>query len=150
MLDRAYNTSANILRRNTIAPYKRISAAVAREKDIFSMPFVGLGELMKESVRLPLENISHLMGWTTRRMASVLGSTVKLGLKSAMLIPLPLPGGQLTLARMMADARAMKLTYEQKVLGSPERFTDIFARIRGIRNDAEQRSTISAPAARAT
>jgi hypothetical protein len=140
-----FDTSMRVARRNTVDPLKRISSKMSQSKDLIGAPFVGLAEIFAESVRLPLENIGYLSMWSLRKMSKVLGSTLKLGLKTAMLIPLPLPGNQLSIARVVGDARAMRLSFEQKTLGSPERFSDIFARIRGIRKDAEQRTITAEP-----
>ena len=99
-----------------------------------------VGAILKESVRLPLENIGHISNWTGKQIFRLLGKTLKLSANAAMLVPLPIPGVS-NLASIRGRMNAVVQAFQEKTRGNPETFGQIFDRIRGIRNNAEARAT---------
>jgi|GEM_PF-1728947 len=136
----------NVVLPNTRDPFKRISDATKAQakKDVFGVPGTMVAETLKEGVRLPLENILRISQWSAKKILSLLGSTLKTGLKAATLIPLPLPGRK-SVAELRGDARSAKEAFEEMARGNPGSFRKIFDRIRGVRQHAEQRATKGQP-----
>jgi hypothetical protein len=134
------DTVFDVLKKNTVDPVKRVSAKT-NSASFFDKPGTMVAETLKEGlIRLPAENILRISSWTTRKIFSLLGSTLKTGLLAATLIPLPLPGGK-SVADIRGDLRGYKEALFQKARGNPGSFGEIFANIRGIRKDAEARAT---------
>lgn len=121
-------------------PFQRISAAVGKEK-IADKGGVLVAETLKEGALLPLRNIAQISNWTAKTMLGVLGGIFKTGLAATSLIPIPLPGGFKNLAEVRGALNATSETIRLKAQGRPESFQEIFARIRGVRDDAEARAT---------
>lgn len=129
------DTIIDVVKKNTVDPFKRISE---KTKNAGYNPGTPVAEFLYEGlIRLPAENILRISSWTTRKIFSLLGSTLKTGLLAASLIPLPLPGGK-SIADIGGDLRGYKETLFQKVRGNPGSFSEIYANIRGIRNNAEK------------
>lgn len=137
----------NVVLPNTRDPFKRISDATKAQaqKDVFGVPGTMVAETLKEGlVRLPLENILRISQWSAKKMLSLLGSTLKTGLRAATLIPLPLPGGK-SVAELRGDVRSAKEAFKEMARGNPGSFRQIFDRIRGVRQHAEQSATKGQP-----
>ncbi len=128
---------------NIKQPFGRIKNAVKGQKDFVGGVSTGVGEFVKEAALLPFQNIGVISSYALRKMAGVLGGSVKLGLQAASLIPLPLPGGKggTSPAELFRKATSLREAIDVKAHGSPEKFADILARIRGVRNDAAKRAT---------
>ncbi len=135
----------NVVLPNTRDPFKRITEKT-NQADFFGKPGTLVAETLKEGlVRLPIENILRISQWSAKKILSLLGSTLKMGLKAATLIPLPLPGGMKSVAELGGDVRSAKETFEEMARGNPGSFRQIFDRIRGVRQHAEQRATNGQP-----
>ena len=139
-------TAGNIIRSNTLDPGRRVYNNVTSQRNPFDVPGALVTSILGETVRLPLENIGKLSSWTLKRMADLLGGTLKLGAQAAMLIPIPLPGGMANLADLRGNTNAMRQALTQRAQGSPQTFREIFANIRGIRDDAQERTNVGNPA----
>ncbi len=128
---------------NIKQPFNRIKNDVRNSKDFVSGISDGIGGFFLEAAKLPFSNAGAISSYVIKKMAGVLGSTVKLGLQGASLIPLPLPGGKggTSIADLRGRATAFREAIDVKAHGSPEKFADILARIRGVRNDAAKRAT---------
>ncbi len=119
---------------NTVDPFKRISGKVGAA-DVWSKPGVLVAEGLKEVfVRLPVRNIVKITSLTAGAIFKLLGKTAKLGLSAAMLVPLPVIGSG---AQLKGSADAFKHTIELKARGNTEDFKNLYAKIRGIRDEAK-------------
>lgn len=125
---------------NISDPFSRISAAVSRET-FSNKGGVLVAETLKEGALLPLRNIAQISQWTAKSVLGVMGGILKTGLMAATLIPVPLPGGFKNIAEVRGALSAASDTIRLKAEGRPESFKEIFARIRGVRNDAEAHAT---------
>lgn len=134
---------------NIKQPFGRIKNAVKGQKDFVGGVSTGVGEFVKEAALLPFQNIGVISSYALKKMAGVLGGTMKLGLQGLSLIPLPLPGGKngTSIADLRGRATAFREAIDVKAHGSPEKFADILARIRGVRDDAAKRATGNTQAA---
>lgn len=129
------------VRINAKDPLARISAAGKNGKDIFDKTSSVVGETAKEIALLPLRNIGAISSLIWKKSFSVLGSALKTGAQLGMLIPLPLPAGMRNAADIRGSVTAFREAISIKAQGNaPETFSDLFARIRGVRNNAEQKA----------
>lgn len=127
---------------NVKDPMKRISAAGKGGSDVFDKASSVVGETAKEFALLPLRNVGAISNMIWRKSFSVLGSVLKTGAQAALLIPLPLPGGMRNAADVRGSVTALRQTIDMKAEGrSQESFTELFAKIRGVRNEAEKNAT---------
>ncbi len=130
------------LRINVKDPVKRISVAGKRGSDVFDKASSVVGETAKEFALLPLRNVGAISDMIWKKSFSVLGSVLKTGAQAALLIPLPLPGGLRNAADVRGSVTALRQAIDMKAEGrSQESFTELFAKIRGVRNDAEKHAT---------
>jgi hypothetical protein len=130
------NTAFDVLKKNTVDPVKRINSETQNAK-LFDKPGTMVAETIKEGlVRLPLENIARISNWTGKAIFSLIGKTLKTGLAAATLMPLPFPGGINSIADARGRMHALGETIRLKSQGNPESFKELFARIRGVRDDA--------------
>lgn len=125
---------------NITDPFHRISSAVGKEKPL-DKGGVMIAETLKEGAVLPLRNIAQISNWTAKKMLGVVGGIFTTGLAATSLIPIPLPGGFKNIAEVRGALHATKETIRLKAEGRTESFQEIFARIRGVRDDAEARAT---------
>lgn len=127
---------------NVKDPLKRISDAGKGGTDVFDKASSVVGETAKEFALLPLRNVSAISNMIWKKSFSVLGSVLKTGAQAALLIPLPLPGGLRNAADIRGSVTALRQSIDIKAQGrSQESFSELFAKIRGVRNDAEKRAT---------
>ncbi|MSR67523.1 hypothetical protein EXS65_01705 [Candidatus Peribacteria bacterium] len=116
------NIARNTVDRNIVDPAKRIYGAVSREK-AFGKPGVLVAETVKEGLFLVPRNAAAIANWTLGKMFILLGGTVKLGLKSAMHIPLPLPVGMNSPAALKGNIDASLEQLRIKLGGRPKKWT---------------------------
>lgn len=127
---------------NVTDPLKRLSTAGKGGKDVFDTASSFVGETAKEFALLPLRNVGAISHLIWKKSFSVLGSVLKTGAQAALLIPLPLPGGMRNAADIRGSVTALRQSIDIKAQGrSPESFSELFAKIRGVRNDTEKRTT---------
>lgn len=127
---------------NVKDPLKRISDAGKGGTDVFDKASSVVGETAKEFALLPLRHVGAISNLIWKKSFSVLGSVLKTGAQAALLIPLPLPGGMRNAADVRGSVTALRQTIDMKADGrSQESFTELFAKIRGVRNDAEKHAT---------
>ncbi len=129
-----FETAKEFGKMNTVDPFKRISAKVGAA-DVWSKPGMLVAEGLKEGlVEVPVRNIVKITSLTAGAVFKLLGKTAKLGLSAAMLIPLPVIGSG---AQLKGSADAFKHTIELKARGNTENFKDLYAKIRGVRDEAK-------------
>lgn len=127
---------------NVADPLKRISAAGKGGSDVFDKASSVVGETAKELALLPLRNVGAISSLIWKKSFSVLGSALKTGTLATLLIPLPLPGGMRNAADIRGSVTALRQSIDIKAQGrSQESFKELFAKIRGVRNDAEKNAT---------
>ncbi len=112
---------------------------------IISAPGRMVASIGVETGRFALHNISAITTSVVGSIAKLGLGAAKLGLQSLTLIPLPLPGGG-SIAHYRGEVSRMKDAYQLKVSGSPEKFSDIVARMRGVRDNAQRQATGAEPA----
>ncbi len=117
-------------------PVQRITGAVGKEK-AFDKPGVLVAETVKEGLFLVPRNAAAIANWSLGKISKLLGATVKLGLQSAMLIPLPLPAGMNNLAAVQNKTRTSLESLRIKLGGVPRNEHQNFDRMQSTRNGAQ-------------